>query len=69
LGDTWTYHLYALIEHISLRANCGHYVAYKRLFPECGTSNKWVRANDSSIDIVSQKHVLSRQEGAYMLFY
>ena len=49
----------------------GHYVGYKKLFPQTdhknNTSSMWVLANDEDIVFKTQQQVLQRN--AYMLFY
>ena len=76
-----------LIEHVGFTPHSGHYVAYKRLFPESlekarqdnkfneeqkesdAHVDKWLQANDEKISIIKESQVLSRQRGAYLLFY
>lgn len=81
LGDSnntdTRYALGAMIEHIGLTPHSGHYMAYKRLFPESLKSRsekaqyrgKWLQANDEVIKIVDEKQVLGRKRSAYLLFY
>ncbi len=47
----------------------GHYVAYKKLFPENeqSESDLWILADDDKIKILDTKAILERK--AYMLFY
>ena len=63
------YDLCALVEHVGLSPQAGHYIAYKRLLPETPHSRAWVEANDCQIRLVSEAEVLRRQSGAYLLFY
>ena len=66
-----------MIEHVGLTPHSGHYMAYKRLFPETidiypdkkGHTDKWLRANDERISIIEEAELLKRQSGAYLLFY
>ena len=56
-----TYKLVAIIEHFG-SAFGGHYVAYKKLFPDVdekpGHKNLWVLCDDSEIQILDQNEVL-----------
>ena len=66
-----------MIEHLGMTPHSGHYMAYKRLFPESLHSvkgqkefrGKWLQANDENIKIIEESHVMSRKRGAYLLFY
>jgi uncharacterized UBP type Zn finger protein len=70
-----TYKLAALIEHVGMTPHSGHYIAYKRLFAESinridrKQSDKWVKVNDEILTIITEEQILSRQRGAYLLFY
>lgn len=58
-----------MIEHFG-NAEGGHYVAYRRLFPEeaFGIKNRlWVLCDDSTIELINEEEVLKRS--AYMLMY
>lgn len=54
------YRLSALIEHVGMTPRSGHYMAYKRLFPENideddkNLSLKWLKANDERLTIVEE---------------
>ena len=54
------YRLAALIEHVGMTPRSGHYMAYKRLFPENideddkNLSLKWLKANDERLTIVEE---------------
>ena len=53
------YTLGALVEHVGFTPHSGHYIAYKRLFPETTTKSKyqgkWLQANDEKISIIEEK--------------
>lgn len=59
-----------MIEHFG-SAFGGHYVAFKRLFPNESfnkdTKSQWVVCDDSRVDIIDESDVLKRK--AYMLMY
>ena len=69
------YKLASLIEHVGITPHSGHYMAYKRLFPESLEPNaekphtKWLQANDEQIQIIEEEELLNRKRGAYLLFY
>lgn len=59
-----SYKLAALVEHVGLTPHSGHYIAYKRLFPEsldskrkdkASNSSKWLQANDERIQIIDEE--------------
>jgi len=74
-GEDTVYRLAALIEHIGMTPRSGHYMAYKRLFPENiededgHLSFKWLKANDERLTIIEERELLGRKRSAYLLFY
>ncbi|KAJ3451703.1 ubiquitin carboxyl-terminal hydrolase [Anaeramoeba flamelloides] len=57
-----TYHLIAVIQHIGVSINSGHYIAYCK-----DHLNQWYKINDSVITKITEKKVLKKE--AYLLIY
>lgn len=61
VGEDSIYRLAAVIEHIGYTPRSGHYMAYRRLFPDNiaedsdsgkKISTKWLKVNDERITVI-----------------
>ena len=76
VGEDTIYRLAAVIEHIGYTPRSGHYMAYKRLFPDNieeaedkKLSTKWLKVNDERITVIEEADLLNRKGSVYLLFY